>query len=635
VILAVRAPVRPRVIAPQSGEAILLEDAIGPYLQAHVHGPIAIVGPIGSGKSTAIRHLASLVPRSLHALLLDEPDFRSVMEGARYQLVIYAARALHAAAHIAEFRLAPWTDDEVLEYLMERHREACASALKRLRGSADRGELAGNPELLSLVLERLSADAGVADARTALCREVEGLFPDGARYDDAGRVCLAALQDRAVEAVAGLRELLLAGASIRAARALRHRAIQVVVGAQRLARDLEAGRPTAFLAGRLPDDLLAEAAAAVRDRPRALDHLRLLTRSDWRAAHATAASLLVGTGWRPDPLARCDLRKAVLRRASWASADLERADLRGADLSDADLEDACLDGTSAAKARFRAVRARRMSMCGMWGVAADFTGADLTDATGDLAHLERARFDGARMDGARLPHASLREASFDGAGLFMATLRGADLRGASLRNARLALSCLVSARLEGADIEGADFAGANLEAADLTGLPLRRAAFSGVRLACARMNRCDLEGLFLPGVVLEGASLTLAILTGARLPRAKLRRATLGGARLADVDLEGADLSQADLRHATFHMGSSRSGLLFLGPSEGTRTGFYTDEALDMRFKRPEEVRVANLRGADLRGARLDGTDFYLVDLREARYTPEQEAHFRRGGAIL
>jgi hypothetical protein len=27
--------------------------------------------------------------------------------------------------------------------------------------------------------------------------------------------------------------------------------------------------------------------------------------------------------------------------------------------------------------------------------------------------------------------------------------------------------------------------------------------------------------------------------------------------------------------------------------------------------------------------------DFHLVDLRDARYAPEQEAHFRRCGAIL
>jgi hypothetical protein len=68
---------------------------------------------------------------------------------------------------------------------------------------------------------------------------------------------------------------------------------------------------------------------------------------------------------------------------------------------------------------------------------------------------------------------------------------------------------------------------------------------------------------------------------------------------------------------------------------EGSRTGFYTDELYEQEFKSPEEIRKANLHGADLRGAKIDNLDFYLVDLRGALYTADQEAHFRRSGAIL
>jgi len=83
-------------------------------------------------------------------------------------------------------------------------------------------------------------------------------------------------------------------------------------------------------------------------------------------------------------------------------------------------------------------------------------------------------------------------------------------------------------------------------------------------------------------------------------------------------------------------MGSRRSGLVerFLA-SEGTRTGFYSDDGLEQHFKSPEETCKANLRGADLRGAQVEGTDFYLVDLRDARYDETQADHFRRCGAIL
>jgi hypothetical protein len=45
--------------------------------------------------------------------------------------------------------------------------------------------------------------------------------------------------------------------------------------------------------------------------------------------------------------------------------------------------------------------------------------------------------------------------------------------------------------------------------------------------------------------------------------------------------------------------------------------------------------RKPNLRGADLRKALIFQSDFYLVDVREALYTPDQEQHLRSCGAIL
>jgi hypothetical protein len=83
-------------------------------------------------------------------------------------------------------------------------------------------------------------------------------------------------------------------------------------------------------------------------------------------------------------------------------------------------------------------------------------------------------------------------------------------------------------------------------------------------------------------------------------------------------------------------MGSSRSGLVDSPiASLGTRTGFYTDDYNEQDFKSPEEIRKANLRSADLRGAKIDGVDFYLVDLRDALYDASQEQQFRSTGAIL
>ena len=132
------------------------------------------------------------------------------------------------------------------------------------------------------------------------------------------------------------------------------------------------------------------------------------------------------------------------------------------------------------------------------------------------------------------------------------------------------------------------------------------------------------------------ANLRGAVLTGSRMPGANFLGADLRDARLAEIDWPGACLRDADLRGANFHLGSTRSGMVDSPiPCEGSRTGFYTDDFLDRDVKPAEEIRKANLRGADLRGADIRDVDFYLVDLRDARYTADQAAHLRRCRAIL
>ena len=120
------------------------------------------------------------------------------------------------------------------------------------------------------------------------------------------------------------------------------------------------------------------------------------------------------------------------------------------------------------------------------------------------------------------------------------------------------------------------------------------------------------------------------------MPQADFQWADLRGAGLAGVEWERADLRHADLREASSFLGSSRSGLVGSPLAcEGSRTGFYTDDFDEQTFKSPEEIRKANLRGADLRGAKIDRVDFYLVDLRKAKYTRKQAEHLQRCGAIL
>jgi uncharacterized protein YjbI with pentapeptide repeats len=190
--------------------------------------------------------------------------------------------------------------------------------------------------------------------------------------------------------------------------------------------------------------------------------------------------------------------------------------------------------------------------------------------------------------------------------------------------------------LEIATVVGARFERVKLIDACLAGVRLRDASWSEVDFSKSNLDGCDLEELQIVGAVFRGASLLGALLTGTVLPGADFREAELATAGLADVEWEGADLRGANLRGASFHLGSSRSGLVGSPIAcEGSRTGFYTDDFTEQTFKAPEEIRKANLCGADLRGARIEDTDFYLVDLRGAKYDLSQAEHFRHCGAIL
>jgi uncharacterized protein YjbI with pentapeptide repeats len=165
-------------------------------------------------------------------------------------------------------------------------------------------------------------------------------------------------------------------------------------------------------------------------------------------------------------------------------------------------------------------------------------------------------------------------------------------------------------------------------------LDLHAANLRGANLSRTDLSHCDLEFAELPDARFRWAILAEALMTGSAMPRGDFREANLTNAKLADINWECADLRGADLRGATFHMGSSRSGLVgspYAG--HGSKTGFYTDSYDEQHYMAPEEIRKANLCGADLRGAKITGVDFYLVDLRGAKYDAAQAEHFRQSSS--
>jgi uncharacterized protein YjbI with pentapeptide repeats len=617
-----RAAVRPRVILPERGESMRLEDEVLDFAQRGDRGAIRIDGPAGSGKTTALRHLAAVLPRELAVCVLDEPDGGGaiIADRAPQGLVVYTGGTCTVPKHLATFRMADWGEDEWIEYLLATARLQGASVMARLKRAADRDTIEGNPELWRIVLDRMAGDATILSVRGALRRELAARLIHGAARRQVAEVCLARLTNDPARVIAPEPEAELAshGHDARLLRLIRHRPIQLLLAAERIVADLAGCDVCDYLAAPLPRDLVQEAGPLITRSTAAIGRLHGLLASSWRQRHPMAASLLHAAemGWQPRWGDSLRLAGAYLEGASWPGIDLHETDLAGADLSRADLAQARLDGVKADTIRLHGAILRRALLERASVQGAEMSAADLGSVRGAAVN-----FGDANLEGADLAAASLPQARFCGANLARARFAGADLAGADLR---------------GAEIAGADFTGANLDSAVLKGLTLGRSCFKNACFPRADLSRCDLEGMELPRAVFREAILHHALLTGSHMPDADFHGASLRQAGLAEVEWEGACLAGADLRLATFHLGTTRSGLVGSPIAcEGSRTGFYTDDFDAQDYKPPEEIRKANLRGADLRGARIDDVDFYLVDLRGALFDPHQAEHFRRCGAIL
>ena len=605
------ARVRPRVVSPETGEAILLDDTIGQIIQEGRYQLIGLVGGPGSGKTTALRHLAAILPpwALAHIRLVDEPrgyaDIVPLGDGD-CRVVISTGGHLPPAPRQVIYSLASWSQDDAIEYLLSAHWDCCASVMTRLKAADDRRFLQGIPELWTVVLDRMARDESIVGVRAAIrCELAERLNEHHRAYASVDEFCLAGIGQNsdlvlnlALSSLSGDIQKRSESAEV-LARLIRHRPVALMLAADRLKVFAERGCAQSAFAHPFPYDLIQETAPAIAGSTKALQHLgEWLNRTEDSAVHPMAASLLhvAVPGWRPGPECRPRLSGAYLARAIWPGLNLSRVDLQSANLKEADLSWVNLENSRANHAQFQ-----RASLDGAlldWWVAVS---ADLSEANLQSVHAIGAIFSNANLAGARLIGANLWKAN-----------------------------------LQYANIDGADFTGASLEDANLQGLKLRLARFDFARFGGADLRECDLEAMILTVPDFHDADLRGALLTGSRMQEANFVGANLRGAGLAEIDWPGANLYDADLRRASFHLGSSRNGLVGSPIAcEGSRTGFYTDDYDDQSIKSAEEIRKANLRGADLRGAKIDGVDFYLVDLRDAKYTRDQAVHFRHCRAIL
>jgi uncharacterized protein YjbI with pentapeptide repeats len=597
----------------------LLDEEIRSFVEAEARGNIAIVGEPGSGTTTALHHLAAILPPEVfedQVALLDEPA-RCRLAGKPVRLVVYTARRCFPdISHLAVYRLTPWTQDDLVEYLLAVHRPRCASVMARVR-AADHLLLDGLPELWRIVLDRLATDETLLDARRALHRHLQEHLTDTDLLERARSACLNVILTPKLSLSEAVVAIDRRGFADNLIRVLRHPPMQRMLAAERIAADLHGEADCDYLAKRLPRDLVEAAGRLIARDERALGHLlALLAGPTW--SHAMTASLLHEAGGSDALHGHCpsELAGAYLHHAWLPDVHLTSADLREADLTAADLRRANLDQAKATKACLRQARLKGASLNGIVAAEADFAGADL-----ECVLAQAANFAAANLARADFTHAQLSGARFAGCDLTAALFRDAVLLGADLTKAIL---------------KDADFSGADLTRAVLSGLRLGEAHWDGARFTEAQLEGCDLEYLTLPAADFENANLHRALLTGSTIVEGNFGGACLRDAGLADIEWERANLRGADLRGGSFHMGSTRSGLVGSSiPCEGSKTGFYTDDYVEQTYKAPEEIRKANLCGADLRGAILDGVDFYLVDLRGALYDEKYAEHLRRCGAIL
>jgi uncharacterized protein YjbI with pentapeptide repeats len=600
---------RPAVVVPRAGRvgsdaSLPVEQLLRAVAEGCDRGLVLLTGGPGSGKTVALRHLRAVLPKDLGVGLFDVHQAIDAQYAAFTRLVVLAARepvGTHTAIDV--FALRPWGIDDCLEYLVAVHRGACAAVLKRLADDASLELLGGSPQLLVPVMDAMANEPAADTARDCLRRHAAAALPTGERLDQLimNGPEYARLNDEQ-------RQL------------WRHAGVQRVCTADWIAARLAAGEVVPQLAD--PQhfgELLPEIAAAVAMRPAAVVALaRLVADKPRSAAVPMAASVLLSVDptWRPAVGVDLNLAGAKLAGAQWAGLDLNRTTLIGADLTGADL-----------------------------------SGADLTDVDGDFIDLTGARLHGVRLTRAKLVSATLRAAEISDAiatktDFREACMAGVDLRGADCTGATFGDVDLTDAQATGADFSmatfervewaGADFSAARFGEATLRDVDLTGAEWGAAGFAGASLIGCNLEGLALPDADFTGADLSGSLFTGSQMRGGRFRDAILRQAGLADIDWTDADLRGADLEGASFHLGSTRSGLVGSAvPMEGSMTGFYTDDYNDQSYRPPEEIRKACLCGANLLGARVEQTDFYLVDLRRARYSRAQGEHFARTGAIL
>ena len=601
--------IAPRVVDVNHGGSIPLVDRIQALLQAK---RLPIVALSGDGKTTALRFVAEYFADDIAsgrlALAIADEDFL-LGDFSQRSLILTANPKRKPQQTLS---LAAWGADEFIQYLLVNHPQQCASVMQRL-GHCDMNFAGGSPCVWRQVLEAMAADSNVTDPHEVVARQIKSML---AELDP--KLSVEGLADLLIEREAN------SGLGTAAEREL-PRELTRWLRVTEVRDDIVMGRIVQRLRARDIDfmemwrggsEQLDVLAGLLRDDEQTLLWLKDAIVPERRAG--MIASLLVRARpyWQLPLTCNLSLSEAHLQFAKWSGSNLMATSMIYTDVSDADLSSCNLTLASL--------------------LQANFARANLTHSVMDRAVARRADFAGASLQHLLARRCCMTAANLHGVDARSADFSGSDMISADLTEANFANAILDGCHLGRAVLEGTQLTMARLQGANLLKVDLRTVQLQATDFSRARLWGVNLEDVELGNSCFADARMVEALLTGSKASGASFHGADLSYTGLAEIEWEDCDLRWADLRGAAFQMGSTRCGLVGSPyPSHGTRTGFYTDTHEDLYHKQPELIRKASLVGCDLRGANIDAVDFYLVDLRGAKFDRVHARHFRHCGAIL
>ncbi|MCE9544881.1 MAG: hypothetical protein K8T25_05100 [Planctomycetia bacterium] len=115
--------VRPRISVPDVAGSQLLHDEVQLRIDAQRPGLIELDGPPGCGKRAALADLAFRFADHPFLVFADRPtatELESLWTISSLRLVIYVSNGIRPQRNddFERWRIAPWTRDECIEYLL-------------------------------------------------------------------------------------------------------------------------------------------------------------------------------------------------------------------------------------------------------------------------------------------------------------------------------------------------------------------------------------------------------------------------------------------------------------------------------------------------------------------------------------